>query len=86
MRLGEEVVALCSCGVGADADDGVIEGAVEAGGGGCDTVATAGVLGVDAGAREDVDADGGGATAAAAIAAYLIGGSTAGAAGRDGVV
>jgi hypothetical protein len=86
VRLGEEIDALCSCGVAADAGDGAIEGAVEGGGGGCDAVAAAGVLGVDAAAREDDDADGGGTTAAAAIAAYLIGGSTAGAAGLDGVI
>jgi hypothetical protein len=84
VRLGDDVTTLCcSCDVTRDVVVAGIEGAVEGGGGGCEGIVAAGVLGVDASAfTDDEEADAGGATAAAAAAAYRIGGSTTGAAGR----
>ncbi len=84
VRLGDDVAMLCSCaGVCGTYAAGTIDGAVDAGCGGCDGAVAAGVGGIDAAvASAEGVGCGGGATAAAAMAAYRIGGSTAGAAGR----
>jgi hypothetical protein len=84
VRLGEDVATLCcSCDVTRGVVGKGIEGAVEGGGGGCEGTVAAGVLGVDAAPASDNDeVDASGATAAAAAAAYRIGGRITGAAGR----
>ena len=86
VRLGDDVAMLCSCaGVCGMYATGTIDGAVDAGCGGCDGAVAAGVggIGIDAAvASAEGVGCGGGATAAAAMAAYRIGGSTAGATGR----